>query len=234
MSEYLNFKYTGLSELKETEKNLLNYNTYIVKKFVNHADNNNNILDFGAGIGTLSNIYRTLDLNAKITCLELDKDQVQIIKDRGFKSISHLSSSNEFEYVFTSNVLEHIEDDLEALNSIFKSLKHGGGLGIFVPANEILYSNIDKKLEHFRRYSKRDLREKVISSGFEIEHLTYVDCLGFFAWGVTKILNLNMDDDNSNRLKFYDKFIWPVSRFLDLLGAKYLFGKNLILLARKP
>jgi SAM-dependent methyltransferase len=234
MSEYSNFKYTGLSELKETENNLLNYNTFIVKTFVNHADNNMNILDFGAGIGTLSNIYRTLNLNANITCLELDKNQVQIIKDRGFKSIFHLNSSNEFDYVFTSNVLEHIEHDLDALNSIYKSLKHGGGLGIFVPANQILYSNIDKKLEHFRRYSKRELREKIISSGFEIEHLSYVDCLGFFAWGVAKILNLNVDDDNSNRLKFYDKVIWPVSRFLDVIGAKYFFGKNLILLARKP
>ena len=234
MSEYSNFRYTGLTELEDTERNLLNYNTFIVNRFVSHANDSVNILDFGAGIGTLSNIYRNIKSDVNITCLEIDKKQVEIIEKRNFKVISFLSDAQKFDYVFNSNVLEHIENDLDALKSIFNNLKQGGGLGIFVPAQQVLYSHVDKKLEHFRRYSKKELIDKVRSSGFEIEYCAYVDSLGFFAWGLAKILKLDFDNKNSNRLKFYDSVIWPVSKFLDNLGAKYFLGKNLMLLARKP
>ena len=169
MSESPNFVYTGLNELEGTEKNLVRYNTFIVKTFLNHSNFSSRILDFGAGIGTLSNIWRKLDQKATITCLELDKKQLQILRDRDFKTITSLDSTNKFEYIFTSNVLEHIDNDQEALNEIYLSLINGGRLGIFVPANQILYSHIDKKIEHYRRYSKKELDSKVKSSGFQIE-----------------------------------------------------------------
>ena len=34
-------------------------------------------------------------------------------------------------------------------------------------------------------------------------------------------------------LKFYDKWLFPISVFLDKIGFKYLIGKNLILEAKK-
>jgi SAM-dependent methyltransferase len=234
MSESSNFVYSGLSELEETERNLIGFNTFIVKTFLQHSNYSKNVLDFGAGIGTLSSIWRKFNQDSMVTCLELDKKQLQILRDRKFKTLTSLNSSNSFEYIFTSNVLEHIENDGEALNQIYRSLINNGRLGIFVPANQILYSNMDKKLEHFRRYSKSDLKDKVRSAGFEIDYISYVDFLGFFALGFAKIFKLNFDSQNSSRLKFYDKVIWPTSRFLDVLGARYLFGKNLLLLARKP
>jgi SAM-dependent methyltransferase len=233
MSESSNFVYTGLSALEETEKNLIGYNTFIVKTFLEHSSFSKNVLDFGAGIGTLSSIWRKLNQNCMVTCLELDKKQLEILGDRKFKTLTSLDSSNKYEYIFSSNVLEHIENDREALNQIYRSLINNGRLGIFVPANQILYSHIDKKIEHFRRYSKKELESKVKSSGFKIEKCHYVDSIGFFAWGVAKILKLDIQDENSKKLKFYDKVIWPVSKFLDNLGIKFIFGKNLLLLAIK-
>jgi SAM-dependent methyltransferase len=233
MSESSNFVYTGLRELEDTEKNLIRYNTFIVKTFLNHSNFSIKILDFGAGIGTLSNIWRKLDQKVTITCLELDRKQLQILRNRDFKTITTLDSTNKFEYIFSSNVLEHIENDREALNEIYRSLMKNGRLGIFVPANQILYSHIDKKIEHFRRYSKKELESKVKSSGFKIEKSIYVDSLGFFAWGLAKILKLNIQDSDSKKLKFYDKIIWPISHFLDNLGCKFIFGKNLLVLAVK-
>ena len=34
-------------------------------------------------------------------------------------------------------------------------------------------------------------------------------------------------------LKFYDEYLFPLSRFLDKCGLKYVFGKNLVLIAEK-
>ena len=36
-----------------------------------------------------------------------------------------------------------------------------------------------------------------------------------------------------NSLKFYDKLIFPVSRFLDSLGFKYIVGKNIFVSLKK-
>ena len=97
-----------------------------------------------------------------------------------------------------------------------------------------LYSNIDSKLGHYRRYSKKNLINKVSKSGFQIESCVYVDSLGFFAWLFLKIFKLGINDSGSLLLPIYDKFICPLSKMLDKLGLKFLFGKNLLLLARKP
>ena len=55
------------------------------------------------------------------------------------------------------NVLEHIEDDLEALKNAFKLLKPGGFLIIEVSAVRFLYDSYDAELHHFRRYSSKNL-----------------------------------------------------------------------------
>ena len=32
-------------------------------------------------------------------------------------------------------------------------------------------------------------------------------------------------------MRVYDRFIYPVSRFFDFIGFRYLFGKNIMLVA---
>jgi len=233
MSEMKGFHYWGLVELEKLELNLNHYNHYIVTQFINHATSKNRVLDFGAGIGTLSNIWKKLEGTSSITCLEPDERQVKIILERGLSGFTSISEDSEFDYIFTSNVLEHIDDDRAAIKFLFNQLSADGKIGIFVPANKYIYSHIDKKLEHFRRYGKRELVKKVAESGFKIDSCVFVDSLGLFAWVFLKIFKLQMSESASRLLPIYDKFIWPISQFLDNIGLKYLFGKNLLLLASK-
>jgi hypothetical protein len=226
--------YTGLSELEKLELNLKNYNSYIVGTFIKHSNSNcKRVLDFGAGIGTLSKIWSDSYENSEITCLELDVKQVQIINKRGLNGVPQIDDNDRFEYIFTSNVLEHIEDDRSALKFLFGHLVNNGKLGIFVPANKYLFSHIDKKLNHYRRYSKRDLMQKVSEAGFHIDTCVYVDSLGLFAWLISKLFRVQISDSDSRILLIYDRFVWPISKFIDKLGLKKLFGKNLLLLATK-
>ena len=168
-----------------------------------------------------------------ITCFEPDERQVKILLERGLSGSTSLSEDSEFDYIFTSNVLEHIEDDRATIKYLFNHLGQDGKLGIFVPANKFIYSHIDKKFKHFRRHSKKDLIEKIAESGFEIDSCVFVDSIGLLAWLFLKIFKLQISESGSRLLLIYDKFIWPISQFLDKLGLKYLFGKNLLLLASK-
>ena len=234
MSQQHDFIYTGFSELEVLEKSVCNYNNFIVKIFFRHLSNSGStILEFGAGIGTLAMIFSELRNDLEIHCYELDVKQLKIIKQRGLKTVSHLGFEDHFDYVYTSNVLEHIENDIEALSQINTVLTPSGKIGIYVPANKYLYSHIDKKLKHFRRYSKKELISKVRSCGFTVECCYFVDSLGVFAWLFFKIFKIGIDSSGSKLLLIYDRLIWPISKFLDNLGLKYLFGKNLVLLGSK-
>lgn len=77
------------------------------------------------------------------------------------------------------NVLEHIADDLAALQEVHRILKPGGVAVIEVPAGPGLYDVYDELLLHHRRYSLQALREICTASGLEV---VYASHLGFFLY----------------------------------------------------
>lgn len=234
---FANNNYGGIQELIYAESNLKNYNESIVGKLGFYLNDNftpKKVLDFGAGTGTLSEIWREKFKTSPI-CIEIDPELQKTLVNRGFQTFQAVSSLPfKVDSVFTSNVLEHIEDDLEALISIGKSLKEGGRLAIYVPAFQILYSTLDRNVGHFRRYSRKELISKLEKSGFIVERCVYSDSIGFIASLLVKILHFNKDGVlcSKSSLKVYDKIIYPVSLFLDLIGLQYVFGKNLIAFAK--
>lgn len=72
------------------------------------------------------------------------------------------------------DVVEHIEDDIRFLASIHSYLEKDGLVFITVPAFNALWSNEDKDAGHYRRYSVRQMEEKLKSVGFAIEYSTYI------------------------------------------------------------
>lgn len=99
------------------------------------------------------------------------------------------SLRNSFDSVIASEVIEHIEDDLTALETIHSLLKPNGVLVLTVPAFNSLYSPIDKKIGHYRRYSKKSICMKMQKAGFKIEKTRYWNLLGLLGWLFTfKIL----------------------------------------------
>jgi trans-aconitate methyltransferase len=87
------------------------------------------------------------------------------------------------------NVLEHIEDDVLALQNAFKLLKPGGSLVIEVPAGKYLYDSYDAQLHHFRRYSAAELRSKLTHAGFTVSRKSHLGFLLFPAFAAVKLLN---------------------------------------------
>lgn len=79
--------------------------------------------------------------------------------------------------VYCSDVLEHIRDDLAAMQEIARVLKPGGYLLATVPAFGVLWSAHDEALHHCRRYSRLELSDKLKAAGFQIERLS---CALFF------------------------------------------------------
>ena len=136
--------------------------------------------------------------------------------------------------MFSSNVLEHIDNDVEILEEIRSKLSDEGMIYLYLPAHEILRSKLDEAVGHYRRYSKKDILSKLKLSGFVTTKIHYADSLGFFITLITKIINYNPISDigSSTSMKVYDKYILPISKLIDRLGGRYLVGKNIVVCAK--
>jgi SAM-dependent methyltransferase len=78
----------------------------------------------------------------------------------------------ELDIIGAFDVLEHIEDDIKVLSEMNSALKSTGGIIITVPQHKFLWSASDEHAHHIRRYSKKDLIEKIEGAGFIIERIT--------------------------------------------------------------
>jgi SAM-dependent methyltransferase len=144
------------------------------------------------------------------------------------------------------NILEHIEDDAEAIRHIFRILRPGGVAAIEVPAGPHLFDFYDRRLMHFRRYRLRDLTDLVRTAGFEVVQASH---LGFFfypAFRIAKRRNQRLNDapaetqqaviDRSMRAFGHSSVLHSVMAVERTLGRaiSYPFGIRCIVTCRKP
>ena len=223
--------YTGAENL-EVMKDAVNYNRALLGLVRRRARKDSRIVDFGAGVGTFA-----LPLQREgyaVECVELDDAQRRVLEAKGLRVWRTLAgvATASVDFVYTFNVLEHIADDAAALREIHRVLRPGGALLVYVPAFAMLYTSMDRRVGHLRRYRCRDLRHKVEAAGFDVHTAEYVDALGFFATLVYRFAGSPAGDIDRGALRFYDRFVFPISRWSDR-ALKRVIGKNLLVVAAK-
>ena len=128
-------------------------------------------------------------------------------------------------------MLEHIKDDEMEIQTAFDSLNKGGALVINVPAFQHLYSEFDKDVDHFRRYSKKTLKSLTTNVGFSSTKLIYFDSIGYMLSLASKLFTKNYLNNFEKKIKIWDNLI-PLSKIIDLLTVNR-FGKSLIMICTK-
>ncbi|WP_169711819.1 GtrA family protein [Henriciella litoralis] len=224
--------YTGVEEL-DILANAKNYNRSLSEFVAAPMQPGDRVLDFGAGIGSFSRPLR--GEVASLTCLEPDERLSRRLESEGFevaRSADEVADAS-VDYAFTLNVLEHIEDDKTAMADLYRMIKPGGRLAVYVPAFDFLYSNMDKKVGHWRRYGRRELVEKLRDAGFYVEKVRFADSLGVPATMAFKLVDNGSGDVSEKSITIYDRLIFPFSRALDVIAGRF-FGKNLAVYAVRP
>jgi SAM-dependent methyltransferase len=233
--------FTGIEQLNVTEQFLTRYSKNIVSLIVKGlkvpsiSDRHDyNLLEFGAGTGFLADLFKE-DFSLHPDCVELDPILQKRITSKGFLCERQITDlDKKYDAVYTSNVLEHIVDDLGTLIELYGVLKPGGVIAVYVPAHPLLFSKMDEEIGHVRRYTKKELQKKVESAGFTIQALNYDDFLGYFISMIVRFVGYGKKGIGSPQsLKVYDNLIFPISRLFDLVGMKFVIGKNLYLVATK-
>ncbi len=84
-----------------------------------------------------------------------------------------------YDLVAILDVLEHVEEDREALRSIARKLRPGGRILIAVPAHPWMWSAHDVVNHHKRRYTRKTLRAVVEAAGLKLEMMSWFNSLLF-------------------------------------------------------
>lgn len=233
MQTVQNTQYSGIDLILNIEI-MENYNRDIVQSAMAYVSTADQVIDFGAGIGTLSVIFRD-HYNVTPLCIEIDATNISYLEHRHLAHYQDLSAAPPADFIFSSNVLEHIEDDVSVLRLMRDKLTHGGFIYLYLPARMMLWTDLDRAVGHYRRYEIAELRDKCQQAGLKVIKLHYADSVGFFASLATRVFGFNVDNGigSAKSLWFYDRVLFPISRILDHLGLRFLFGKNIVLVATK-
>ena len=222
------FSYTGRDNL-DAMSYAINYNNYIYSWLSKNLKKDDSILDFGSGHGEFFKRFQVE--NANIIGIEPDLSMHQYYKNKNiYQSIDKVEKR--FNLIYSVNVLEHIQDD-EAIVKILKDylVDQESIVKIFVPARQELFSSMDRKVGHFRRYSKSQLEKLFVDNGYKIKTCRYFDSLGYFAAFIYKYVNKS-GDINKEVIKIYDKYIFPLNFVTDKIFCQFI-GKNIMLEASR-
>ena len=118
------------------------------------------------------------------------------------------------ESVVAMNVLEHIEDDAQALRDVAGVVSPGGRIILWVPAYMQLYGEFDRSVGHFRRYTPDTIRTVVERVGLGVRHVRPVNFLGGLAWWLAVRAGRARGAD-ARLVWLYDNIVIPVSRSVE-------------------
>jgi|CXWL01.1.fsa_nt_gi SAM-dependent methyltransferase len=184
-------QHPGYTSLSRMESGAPRYNAWLGQKFREHAGSR--VLEVGAGLGTITE--QLVEGRERIVALEADPFYVRRLNNR-FRGLSQVSivasklegadlgklKAEKCDTVVLSNVLEHIEDDAEAVRKFAALLPPNGRLLILVPALPVLFGAMDEAVGHYRRYTEPTLRRVITENGFSLEKMEWMNLLGIPGW----------------------------------------------------
>jgi SAM-dependent methyltransferase len=222
----------------ETISELGRFNRWMYETIRPHC--HGRMLEVGSGIGNLSRCF--LDDGCDLVLSDLRAPYVRRLQDdfpgRRVESIDlvhprfeavygqHLGA---FDTVFALNVVEHIADDVKALENCRRLVRAGGAVVILVPAYEWLHNRLDVHLGHYRRYTRGSLVDAFGRAGLEVTHTQYFNAVATAGWAMTGGLFAREEIPHAEA-SLFDRLV-PLWRWVDkAVGER--FGLSVIAVGR--
>lgn len=148
------------------------------------------VLDFGAGFGGM--IPWLSEQASEVDAYEPDVTARTELLMRGYANVltrPEDAHTGVYDVVGLFDVVEHIENDEAFLKEIQKALAPNGSLVITVPAYMWLWSAHDTDNQHFRRYTKTLLVERLRRAGYEVRFAGYWNMFLLPVVGLLRLCN---------------------------------------------
>lgn len=176
------------------------------------------VLEIGAGIGNLTRVliprvkcYVAADIDeehmARLSTRFQHRHNLHVRRCDLAKAADFADFQASMDTVVCLNVLEHVEDDTGALINIFSALAKGGRAIVLVPHGQEIFGTLDVALGHYRRYSHRELQEKMESVGFNVEKILNFNRISRPGWYVSGRI-LKRTTLGAMQMALFDQLVW--------------------------
>lgn len=152
----------------------------------------------------------------------------------------HLPFEKHFDVIGSFDVVEHIDDDVGVIEQFRPTLKDGGGIMLTVPQHMCLWSVLDDKTGHKRRYVGDELAKKITKAGFDmVLDTSFMASLFVPQWISRRFMNQSEDSnaDSEHALPGPLNAVFRAALVAELAtiraGVRYPFGGMRIVAARK-
>ena len=151
----------------------------LINFFVNKYDPEGDFLDIGSGNGFQSKSLTDNGYKYKVICCE---PGYKGCLNSSIKGVKYIYNGFFQDFPFDDynikaiglfDVIEHIEDDEDFLNTLYEKVPNEAMIFINVPAMKHLYSETDEFAGHFRRYNKKDLQRICKNTKFKLINYTF-------------------------------------------------------------
>jgi SAM-dependent methyltransferase len=201
-------------------------------------------MDIGCGTGSNLRIlgslglYKVVGLDRSLYALSLAKKKANLPFVSG--DINNLPiRSNSIGLIIALDILEHINNDLNAIRELYQVLRKGGILILTVPAFNFLWGTQDIVTGHKRRYLRKEIANKLREVGFEISRSSYFNFLLFFpilmARRMIHLLGLKIASENEINSPLIN-FLFKAIFSMEVYVFKYFsfpFGVSILCIAKK-
>ncbi len=217
----------------ESAPNYLSWVAELCRPHLGHR-----VLEVGAGLGAITARY---EQGREVVANDVSPACVQALRERFAdhpnvrvedRDLRTLELDERFDSVLMVNVLEHIADDVEALQGLSRLLVPGGNVVVYVPALNGLYGALDQKIGHYRRYSVWRLREVFREAGLEPVELRWVNFLAIPAWAAFGRGDVDDRQRSGKLLSLWDRTAVPAARFLEA-HVRMPIGLNVLGVGRR-
>lgn len=138
-------------------------------------DGKRQVLDIGCGAG---NMFHHLVRYGTVVGVDSNPKPLIVARERGYdvrqgEAEDLPFDDDAFELVALLDTVEHCDDDMAVLRESYRVCAPGGYLVVTVPAFMWLWSHNDVLNDHKRRYTARELRDKLRRLGFRTRRVTY-------------------------------------------------------------
>lgn len=150
-----------------------------ILQIMNNLSRDKSVLDVGCSSGILLHELKDSGYPAEnLYGVDISQEAITRCRDSGLKNTflmdgQKIALDKKMDVIIASDCLEHIEGDIEALENWHSLLKDEGLLIVFVPAFKALWSDHDEVNMHFRRYTRKELKEKMRKAGFSVTKASY-------------------------------------------------------------
>ncbi|WP_293872964.1 class I SAM-dependent methyltransferase [Flavobacterium sp.] len=167
------------------------------------APKDSKILDIGSSSGIFLKDLEALGFkNENLFGIDISDVAIANCKANGIANAFVMDAQNitltqTFDIIIASDCLEHLQEDVKAIKNWKTLLKIGGRLYVFVPAFMYLWSYHDEVNMHHRRYTKSELKAKIVAENLEIIKSSYWNFFLFMPVYLFRKISANFQKNKS-------------------------------------